>query len=424
MAVETSTDFDNPSSRATLESEEEQAMSRLDEEKSLKVTLISLHGLIRAHEPELGRDADTGGQIKYVLDLARELASHPNVREVELLTRQIIDPKVSDDYAQLEEPISADAKIVRIPFGPKRYLKKEALWPYIEMFVDQTLVHFRRTGLPSIIHGHYADAGLAGAQLARLLHIPFIFTGHSLGRVKRQRLSLGKSSPETLERKYKFALRTEAEEIALETASMVVTSTSQEVRDQYELYDHYVPSRMEVIPPGVDLTEFAPATEDWPEPAIAGEINRFLRDPAKPMILAMARPDERKNLEMLVDVYGQASNCSEHANLVLIMGTRDDLRELPRAQQSVIENVIYLIDKYDLYGKVAYPKNHVPSDVPDLYRWRCQGARCVRQSGTDRAVWLDVAGGRGDRLADRRHQRWRPARHHRQLRQRTVGRST
>ena len=336
MAVETSTDLDNPSSRAALESEEEQAMSRLDEENSLKITLISLHGLIRAHEPELGRDADTGGQVKYVLELARELASHPNVREVELLTRQIIDPKVSDDYAQLEEPISAGAKIVRIPFGPKRYLKKEALWPYIEMFVDQTLVHFRRTGLPNIIHGHYADAGLAGAQLARLLHIPFIFTGHSLGRVKRQRLSLGKSSPETLEKKYKFALRTEAEEIALETASMVVTSTSQEVRDQYELYDHYVPSRMEVIPPGVDLTEFAPATADWPEPAIAGEINRFLRDPAKPMILAMARPDERKNLEKLVDVYGNSEQLRKHANLVLIMGTRDDLRELPKAQQSVI----------------------------------------------------------------------------------------
>ncbi len=34
---------------------------------------------------------------------------------------------------------------------------------------------------------------------------------------------------------------------------MVVTSTNQEVQQQYELYDHYVPSRMEVIPPGVDF---------------------------------------------------------------------------------------------------------------------------------------------------------------------------
>ena len=343
-------------------------MSLLDRGTPLKITLISLHGLIRAKDAELGCDADTGGQVKYVLELARELASHPNVGEVELLTRQIIDPKVSDDYAQLQESISDNAKIIRIPFGPRRYLRKEALWPYIEMFVDQTLVHFRRSGLPDIIHGHYADAGLAGAQLAQLLHIPYIFTGHSLGRVKRQRMSLGKSTPETLEKKYKFAPRTEAEEIALETASMVVTSTSQEVSDQYEMYDHYQPSRMEVIPPGVDLTNFSPPAEHFVDPPIADDLNRFLVDPSKPMILTMARPDERKNLEKLVQVYGESEQLREAANLVMVMGTRDDVRELPKSQQQVINNVIHLIDKYDLYGKVAYPKTHAPSDVPDLYR--------------------------------------------------------
>ena len=254
MTVEIGTECNLGSSPTSDSLSEQERMKKLlDQDSPLKITLISLHGLIRAKDCELGRDADTGGQVKYVLELAKELALHPNVGQVELLTRQILDPRVSDDYAQLEEPISENAKIVRIPFGPKRYLRKEALWPYIEMFIDQTLVHFRRNGLPSIIHGHYADAGLAGAQLARLLHVPFIFTGHSLGRVKKQRMSLGKSSPESLERKYKFTLRTEAEEIALETAAMVVTSTSQEVHDQYEVYDHYVPSRMEVIPPGVDL---------------------------------------------------------------------------------------------------------------------------------------------------------------------------
>ena len=75
------------------------------------------------------------------------------------------------------------------------------------MFVDQTLVHFRRSSIPDIIHGHYADAGLVGAQLAQLLHVPFIFTGHSLGRVKNQRLSLDTQTSEGLEQKYKFDSR-------------------------------------------------------------------------------------------------------------------------------------------------------------------------------------------------------------------------
>jgi sucrose-phosphate synthase len=344
------------------------SLSRLADADGLKITLISLHGLIRAHEPELGRDADTGGQVKYVLELARELAAQPHVRDVELLTRQIIDPRVGDDYARVEEPISPHATLVRIPFGPRRYLKKESLWPYIEMFIDQALSHFRRTGVPNIIHGHYADAGLAGAQLARLLHVPFVFTGHSLGRVKRQRLSLDHPDASSLERKYKFPLRIEAEEIALETASMVVTSTHQEVQQQYELYDHYVPARMEVIPPGVDLKCFSPPDENWKRPAIADELARFLREPDKPMILTLARPDERKNLEALVRVYGECQQLQDLANLVLVMGTREDLRELPRAQQTIVQNVLHLIDRYDLYGKVAYPKSHAPGDIPELYR--------------------------------------------------------
>lgn len=342
--------------------------NQMETPQKLKITLISLHGLIRGQNPELGRDADTGGQVKYVLELARELASHAHVSEVELLTRQIIDPKVDTDYAMPEEEIAPNAKIIRIPFGPKRYLRKESLWPYLELFVDQTLQHFKRSGLPDIIHGHYADAGATGAQLARLLHVPFLFTGHSLGRVKRQRLSINNPNSEALEKKYKFTTRIEAEEFALETASMVVTSTNQEVQQQYELYDHYQPGRMDVVPPGVDLSSFNPITQDWTEPEIMSDVKRFLQEPDKPMILTMARPDERKNLEKLVQVYGESEQLQEEANLVMIMGARDDMRELPKGQQTIINNVLCLIDKYDLYGKVAYPKSHQADDVPEFYR--------------------------------------------------------
>jgi sucrose-phosphate synthase len=336
----------------------------------LRIALLSLHGLIRGHEPELGRDADTGGQIKYVLELARELGQREDVEHVELITRQIIDDKVGSDYAQVEESLGPKAKIVRLPFGPKRYLRKEGLWPYLEIFVDQCLGYFRRNGLPHVIHGHYADAGYAGAQLSRLLHVPFVFTGHSLGRVKRERLiEKNDDDLKTLEQKYNFATRNEAEEMALETASMVITSTSQEVEEQYELYEHYQPNRMEVIPPGVDLSLFYPSESEGPTPRIAEQLEPFLRDPSKPMILAVARPDDRKNFETLVKAYGQSRQLRDLANLVLIMGKRDDLRELAAGQKRVLINVLTLIDLYDLYGHVAYPKSHNPTDIPELYRW-------------------------------------------------------
>ena len=55
----------------------------------LYLILISLHGLVRGNEMELGRDADTGGQVKYVVELSRALAKHPGVHRVDLLTRLI-----------------------------------------------------------------------------------------------------------------------------------------------------------------------------------------------------------------------------------------------------------------------------------------------------------------------------------------------
>lgn len=338
-------------------------------QNGLRIALISLHGLIRGENLELGRDEDTGGQTRYVLELARALSERPDVERVDLITRQVVDDKVSNDYAKLEERIAKKAYIVRIPFGPKRYLSKSKLWPYMEVFVDQCLNHFQRTRtVPRIIHGHYADAGYGGGQLARLLGVPFVFTGHSLGRVKRERLLESGLSSEKIESRYAISARIEAEEFALETCSLICTSTHQEVKEQYEVYENYIPERMEVIPPGVDLSAFHPPREDDPQSDLVKEVRAFLREPEKPLVVAMARPDERKNLELLVKTFGESPQLQREANLVLVMGSRDDLREMPAGQKAVLLNVLTLIDVYNLYGKVAYPKRHKSDDVATLYR--------------------------------------------------------
>ena len=339
------------------------------ENSRLKIAMLSLHGLIRGHDLELGRDEDTGGQTRYVIELARALGADPKVERVELITRQVIDDRVSDDYAQMEEKIGDNVYIIRIPFGPKRYLSKAKLWPYMEVFVDQCLNYFQRTQrVPDVIHGHYADAGYGGGQLARLLGIPFVFTGHSLGRIKRERLLEAGVPLEKMEKQYRLNQRIEAEEFALETCSLICTSTHQEVKEQYERYEHYVPERMEVIPPGVDLTSFHPPTAEDEESDLEKAIKGFLHQPDKPMIVAMARPDERKNLEKLVETYGKSPALQREANLVLIMGNRDDIRTMPAGQRTVLTNVLTLIDVYDLYGKVAYPKHHRSEEVACLYR--------------------------------------------------------
>ena len=335
----------------------------------LYIMMISAHGLIRGNNLELGRDADTGGQTTYVVELTRELSRQPDVGKVDLVTRCIIDKKVSDDYRQPIEPLNSKSSIVRIPFGPKRYLYKESLWPYLDSFADAILQYLRKKErLPDIIHGHYADGGYVAAKLGRLLGVPIVFTGHSLGRVKRKRLLEKGGDPEKCEKRYHFLQRIEAEETALDASAFVVVSSEQEIEEQYKLYDFYKPERKLILPPGVDLTRFSTPGEKWTKPPISGQIDKFLQDKNKPIILAMARPDLRKNLTTLVDAYGNNKQLQQTANLVLILGNRDSIKEKSKAERMVLNSILHKIDDYDLYGKIAYPKKHKTHEVPQIYQ--------------------------------------------------------
>ena len=80
----------------------------------LYIQLYSIHGLIRGHDLELGRDADTGGQTKYVFELAKTLSEDERVERVELVTRQIKDKVVSSDYSVPEEKVNEKFSIIRV----------------------------------------------------------------------------------------------------------------------------------------------------------------------------------------------------------------------------------------------------------------------------------------------------------------------
>jgi len=335
----------------------------------LYLVLVSIHGLIRGHDLELGRDADTGGQTKYVVELARALGEHPSVGRVDLMTRRVVDPRVSDDYAAPIEPLSEGVQIVRIDCGDEVYIPKEELWDCLDNFADNALAYLRQENtVPHLVHSHYADAGYVGTYLAGQLGVPLVHTGHSLGRVKRRRLLAGGVGREQLEKQYKMTRRIAAEETTLGYADLIITSTQQEIEAQYELYDYYRPEQMRVVPPGVDLDRFFSPQGDEKEEQIYGEICRFLADPDKPMILGLSRPDQRKNITTLIAAFGCSPRLRETANLVLVAGTRGDIQEMDEGSRDVIKNILLAVDRHDLYGKVAYPKQHKPEDVPVLYR--------------------------------------------------------
>ena len=335
----------------------------------LHLVLISIHGLIRGHDMELGRDDDTGGQTRYVVELVRALGEHDDVARVDLLTRRVVDPTVSPDYANRQEQLTDKTSIIRIDCGEAVYLPKEQMWDCLDTFADNALDFIRENQLtPDIIHSHYADAGYVGVRLSSLLGVPLLHTGHSLGRVKRQRLLASGLKRDEIERNYNISRRIEVEEDVLGVAELVITSTHQEIEQQYGLYKHYQPEQMTVIPPGTELDLFFPPDGSEQNTPIWHELVRFLKHPDKPIILAMSRPDKRKNLSTLLELYGESAQLQKVANLVIVAGTRDDIREMGSRQQEILTDLLLIIDQYDLYGKVAYPKQHQQQDVPVLYR--------------------------------------------------------
>lgn len=329
---------------------------------------VSPHGRIRVRDPEIGIDPDTGGQTRYVLELARQLGRHPGIRRMELLTRLIEDPELSSDYAQETEAIEGRARLVRLRCGPKAYIAKENLWPHLQEFIDAALRYIgEQNELPDAIHGHYADGGLVATRIAKALGIPLFYTAHSLGRFKRERVLGEGLSARRAEAMFHFRDRIEAEEETLENADLVIAGTRNEVDEQYARYDLYNTETMRVIPPGCDIDSMS----EPPSPAGAREFGslteRFLADPRKPALIVLARPDPQKNTVAALHAFGR-SDLRDRANLLLFIGLRTSLADSPPALRAHYLELLELIDAYDLYGHVAYPKQHSRDAVAALFR--------------------------------------------------------
>lgn len=344
----------------------------------LYIQLYSIHGLIRHGNPEYGRDADTGGQVKYVLELANELSHDPGVEKVELITRLIKDKNISEDYSKPEVKINDKFSIIRIKAGGGRYIRKELLWNHLEEFVDKSIKHIKSAGrLPDVIHSHYADAGYVCSELTKFFGIPFIHTGHSLGRSKLGKLLSDGLSMEEIEKRYKISHRIEVEETIIYYADLIITSTSQEIEKQYGEYKNNTTPKFKVIPPGVDIEKFYPYNEEKPLEeetkqvigTISEKLHKFFMDIDKPIILTVCRPDKRKNISGLITAFGEDKELQEKANLAIFAGIRKDIQTMPDNEREVLTEILLLMDKYNLYGKMAIPKRHdTRHEVPELYR--------------------------------------------------------
>ena len=320
---------------------------------------LALQGCLRAREVEYGVTADTGGHIRYLLDLVAATGRHPGIERTEIVTRAFRGGPLGEGYWRAVEAIDDTTRIVRLRSASDAYLAKEALWTETDSFVEALVDHI--AGLnrrPDLIHAHYADAGVVAAAIKARLGIPYLFTAHSLGRVKQA--AFGTDCAETAGLERRIAI----EDHAIAHADAIIASSRDEAEVQYAGYPSYDPGRIRIIPPGSDLGMFAGNCTDA---MVDARIDRFLADPSKPVILALARPVSKKNLAALVHAYGRCPALQTAANLVIVAGTRDDPRSLEPELAGNMAELFALIDRYDLYGSVAIPKTHAPHEVPAIY---------------------------------------------------------
>lgn len=317
---------------------------------------VALQGCLSLTDVPYGITADTGGHIKYLLELADESARDQAIERLDIVTRGFRDDGLGDQFAPGQGEIHNAVRLIRLADGSSEYLTKERLFEQHEALCSAFLEYLASLDrLPDVIHAHYADAGILARHASEELGIPYVFTGHSLGAVKRQ---ANGATCDELER------RVGIEEQVIEGASAIIASSRDEAEAQYAHYKTARCGRIRVIPPGCDLERFGSAPISA---KVRSDVERFLCDAKKPIILAIARPVRKKNLLGLVEAYAASEELQEKANLVVVAGCRLKLSDLEAECREVIEELIAAVEHHDLYGKIAYPKLHEPDDIPAYY---------------------------------------------------------
>lgn len=325
---------------------------------------IALQGCLKAGPIPYGLTADTGGHIRYLLELAGALSERPEITHQIIVTRAFDDPCLGTEYNRAEEQLTSKVTLWRCAGDSSKYLRKEELWRELPHLTDELIRRIQRHGIrPQLIHAHYADAGVMAMRLKMALGIPYVFTAHSLGATKAQSLPPQQTVNRTLKRRIRY------EELAIKHAERLIASSEHEATLQYGLYRHHDPRKTTVNPPGCDIQSFRTAAPRSVYREVDKGIKSFLRWPDRRCLLAIARPVDKKNLTTLVRAYGQHPELRKIANLIIYAGTRENIETGEPEAREVWQQLFRLVDEYNLYGCVAYPKHHEIGHVPAIYQW-------------------------------------------------------
>jgi D-inositol-3-phosphate glycosyltransferase len=234
---------------------------------------------------------DTGGMNVYVRDLTRALGQMGI--HVDVFTRS------QDEHVpHVLHDLGYGNRVVHVPAGPEIPLPKQELTEYISQFVDGIHQFAMEKGIHyDVIHSHYWMSGLAAASLSDLWGgAPILHMFHTLGEMKNR---IARSDSER-----EGPYRVEGEKRVLKRADRLIVATEAEKAQLQWLYKANV-QKMEVIPPGVDVSHFYPISKD--------EARQYIGlSPDQKMVLFVGRIEPLKGVDTLI----RAMSCLKFQSVV------------------------------------------------------------------------------------------------------------
>jgi sucrose-phosphate synthase len=349
----------------------------------LRVLFLNPQGNFDKQNSFLGKHPDFGGQLVYVMELAKAMAKQ-NVK-ADILTRQIKDRNWPGYDKEVEEHLKGRLRIIRIPFGGKKFLRKEDLWKHLHEYVKGIIEFYKKDDtFFSFITSHYGDGGISAALLSRKTNIPYSFTAHSLGAQKLRTLNVNINNIDDLNYKYNLATRIVAERIAMANSSFNVTSTHQERFEQYghsiynNVVDVYNEKKFYVIPPGVNTKIFNLRSIPYERKfvlKIKAIIERDISPERRnfPFIIASSRIDHKKNHLGLIDAYIMNKGLQEKANLIIqvkgVNNAFNNYKNLKSESKEILNEIFYRIKTYNLKGKICFINLNTQRHISVCYRY-------------------------------------------------------
>jgi D-inositol-3-phosphate glycosyltransferase len=189
-------------------------------------------------------------------------------------------------------------RVVHVPAGPEVPMAKRELADYIPQFVDGIRQFADEKGIRyDVIHSHYWMSGLAAASLSDLwAGTPILHMFHTLGEMKNR---IARSDSER-----EGAYRIEGEKRVLKRADRFIVATEAEKAQLQWLYKADL-NKMEIIPPGVDVSHFYPIPQD--------EARQYIGlEPHQRMVLFVGRIEPLKGVDTLL----RAMSCLKFQSVI------------------------------------------------------------------------------------------------------------